>query len=475
MNQTNVDSSAGVVQGFQLRQRPPNKGEDMSYGSRVRRDIERWVEAGWIEPQHKDPILSDLASRSHAWSASGALSILGAILLAMSAISFVAANWDAMPKLLAFACLIAAIWAAFLSAGRALDKGASVAGQSLALLGALLFGAVIALTAQTFNMESFRNTAILIWSIGALAVAWAIPSRPALILATILGAWWVYAEIINPAAPDIMWSYLAVWALMMFTASRLESKVAANLLGLALLLWISNGLWRAYDAIDGGQQVDEVILLHPLLYGALASIAAQLRNRGWPGLGVISAWLAFAAIIGGVVIQWPLGPLQEELRNPNRDIPDFVVSQSYWAIGAGCVLVVTLTSFLRSGSLISRAGISAGLALAALAVYAMIFLGNVQDPGVFLGLRLIIGSLFYILCIALILIGSRDGFRATGTMGILGFIVQTFYVYWETFEGLLTASAFFFGAGVLLFAISFGLLRWRNRLLPSAKTEGDAK
>ncbi|WP_300529334.1 DUF2157 domain-containing protein [Maricaulis sp.] len=441
----------------------------MSYQSRIRKDLDRWIKAGWVEARYKDDILGDIATSGHAWNAAGALSILGAVLLAMSAISFVAANWDAMPKLLAFIFLVAAIWAALLGAGRAFDRDAPTLGHALALLGALLFGAAIALTAQTFNMSSFRNTAVLIWSFGALATAVIIPSRPVLIVATVLGALWVWLEILNPAAPNIMWSYLVVWTLMMAAAARLQSRVSANLLGLALLFWISNAIWRelgAFTAFDV-----EIIALHPLLYGALALLAAQWRNRGVPGFGVISAWLGLAAVIGGAIVQWPLGNIENEVRLYGMDEDELAISPAYWLAGGPAVLAVAVLSFLQPGTPQRRMAMSASLTAAALAALILPLIGHITSPETIFAARLLIGAAFYALCVALILIGSRDGFRATGTMGIIGFAMQTFYVYWETFEGLLTASVFFLGAGLLLFGLSFALMRWRSTLLPSSKED----
>ena len=441
----------------------------MSYQSRIRKDLDRWIQAGWVDSRHKNDILGDVAASGRAWSAAGALSILGAVLLAMSAISFVAANWDAMPKLLAFAFLIAAIWAALLGAGKAFDRGAATLGHALALLGALLFGAAIALTAQTFNMSSFRNTAVLIWAFGALATAVIIPSRPVLILATVLSAFWVTLDIFNPAAPSIMWSYLAVWALMMAAAARLQSRVSANLLGLALLFWISNAIWRElgqFTAFDV-----EIIALHPLVYGTLALAAAQGRNRAVPGLGVVAAWLGLAAVIGGAVVQWPLGHIENEVREHGMDDDELYVSLAYWLAGGIAVLAVAILSFLQSGPLTRRLWISASLTAAALAAFGLPLIGHITSPEAIFLVRLLVGAAYYALCVALILIGSSEGFRATGTMGIIGFAMQTFYVYWETFEGLLTASVFFLGAGLLLFGLSFALMRWRSRLLPAGKGE----
>jgi uncharacterized membrane protein len=439
----------------------------MSYQSRIRKDLERWIEAGWVDAGQRDAILGDVASSGRAWNAAGALSILGAVLLAMSAISFVAANWDAMPKLLAFVFLIGAIWGALLGAGKAFDRNAPTLGHALALLGALLFGAAIALTAQTFNMSSFRNTAVLIWAFGALATAMIIPSRPVLILATVLSAFWVTLEIFNPAAPEIMWSYLAVWSLMMVAAARLGSRVSANLLGLALLFWISNAIWRELGQFTPFDV--EIISLHPLIYGALALLAAQGRNRGIAGLGVVSAWLGLAAVIGGAVLQWPLGGIQTEVREYGMDADELYVSGAYWLSGGIAVAAIAALSFLQTGALSRRVLTSASLTAAALAAFVIPLIGHITAPEMIFVVRLLIGAIYYALCVALILIGSRDGFRATGTMGIIGFALQTFYVYWETFEGLLTASAFFLGAGLLLFGLSFALMRWRSRLLPAGK------
>ncbi len=467
VNQSNVDRAFGLVHSLPGARRQPLE-EEMNYSSRVKADLERWIDSGWVDSSYRELIHQDLTSRSRRWSAAGALSILGAILLAMSAISFVAANWDAMPKLLVFSFLIAAIWLSMLGAGRALDKGANTIGHALALLGALLFGAAIALTAQTFNMASFRNTAVLIWSLAALATAWAIPSRPNLILATLLSALWVGLEIANPAAPDIMWSYIGVWMLMMLSASRLQSLTAANLLALALLLWISNAIWR--DVSLSGASELELAVLHPLIYGAIALAAARLRNLEWRGFGVIAAWLGIAAIIGGAVLQWPLGPLQDSLAlDTVADEPAFTVSIHYLVAGGLALITIIAMSFMRSGALAHQFALSAGLALAGFAAFALPFVGYLEHAGTLFILRLLVGAAFYILCVSLILMGSQEGYRATGTMGVIGFVIQTFYVYWETFEGLLTASLFFLGAGLLLFGLSFVLLRWRHRLLPPSE------
>lgn len=96
----------------------------MSYKTRLGRDLDHWIGQGWVDATHRDDILADAARRSTSWSTTGALAILGAALLAMSALTFVAANWDAMPRLIRFGLLVSALLVSMLAAGRALDRGA---------------------------------------------------------------------------------------------------------------------------------------------------------------------------------------------------------------------------------------------------------------------------------------------------------------------------------------------------------------
>ena len=112
----------------------------MSYLNRLRLDLDRWIEAGWVGADHREAILSDVSQRSGQWSAASALAILGAILLGAAALSFVAANWADLPRILRILIILSALWAAHLGAGHALDNGQPTLGHALALLAAALFG-----------------------------------------------------------------------------------------------------------------------------------------------------------------------------------------------------------------------------------------------------------------------------------------------------------------------------------------------
>lgn len=468
VNQTNVDTPFPLVQSEFATDVIMGWGDAMSYQSRLRRDLDRWQSEGWVSADGKSAILDDIASQPGGWTPVGALAILGSVLIALSAISFVGANWDAIPKLVVFLLLLAVLWISLLGAGRAFDRGAPVLGHALALLGAALFGITIMLTAQTFNLSAFRNTAVLIWSFAALGTAIAVSSRPVMILATVLSAMWVWLEIVSPAAPNIMWSYALVWTLMLAAASRLQSSVSVNLLGIALIPWLINALGRSLD--EAGYLDHQMAALTILSFGLLASAFALLRQRQVPTTGVIAAWCATTAVLGGALIQWPLGEYEAFARELGRatDVDGLPNLAIYILLSA--LLVVTITALGWVAAAAQRMRVAAGIGVAAVTAAVFPFIVYVDDPTVFLAVRILIGSAYYLFCVSLILIGTRAHARATGTLGITGFILHTGYVYWETFSGLLTTSLFFLTGGLVLFGLSWALLKWRKRL-PAAEEE----
>ena len=439
----------------------------MHYKSRLARDLDRWIERGWVDAGHRETILGDVPEPAQRWSVMGALAILGAILLAMSALSFVAANWDAMPRLTRFTVILSALWLAMAGAGRVLDKGAAVTGHALALLGVALFGAAILLTAQTFNMSAFRNTAVLIWCLSGLATAFAIPSRPVLILATLLGALWAGLEIFNPFVDSVTWSYLPVWLVTGSLAVRLRSRVSVHLLALSLALWIGHAfLW-----LDLHRDIPEIAqhASATLVFGALALTGALARDRGVTGGGILAVWMTLIAVALALLLQARFD------HTPDMPVDMPVFGTTYLTIGLGALAVIGLVLAARYIAGLQRLVSLAGLAGMGIAIFATPFLVAVAGrDGIWLP-QLTYGALFYAGTIALILQGRRTNARATGTLGIVAFIGQTLYVYSETFGGLLDTALFFLIGGLILFAMSYGMWRWkqRNDTASAAPARGD--
>ena len=83
-------------------------------------------------------------------------------------------------------------------------------------------------------------------------------------------------------------------------------------------------------------------------------------------------------------------------------------------------------------------------------------------PDLMIWVRILIGAVFYALCAAMIVQGTRPDQGIVGGLGIAGFVLQTLYVYAETFSGLLDTALFFLVGGAILFVISLALLRLRR-------------
>ena len=422
----------------------------MSYRKRLERDLDRWIGKGLVPSGSRTAILSDIAPAGARWSASGAAAILGAVLLAFAAISFVAANWADLPRLARMAIIAGALWASFAGSALAFARNAPAIGHALALLGAALFGAAIALVAQTFNMSAFRNTGVFIWAVGALVAALAVPSRPVLILAALLGAFWAGLESANTLAPGIAWSYVPLWLATLVAAHRLGSTITMNVLAAGAVVW---GAWVAATFAPGSLGDSERAAVFCLGAAAAAMLAAAFRDRDTQGAGAMATWFAAAALFAGSLLQ------SDELGG------DSGAHFGLYAMIAGAPLAVFLLAALwrtLNGAL--AAGPAAGLALAGLAAFAAPpAFAALEGPSVF-ALEIAAGSSVFAAAAALVLVGARPGAGTAGALGIVLFVGQTLYVYARLFGDLLNTAAFFLMGGLVLLGVSLLVGRTARRL-----------
>jgi len=431
----------------------------MSYGQRLTRDLDRWIATGLVDPANREAILGSIGPAVRGATALGALTVLGAVLLGLSALSFVGANWEAIPPLARFGILLASLWASLLGSGAAFTHKAPRLGHALALLGLALFGAAILLTAQTFNMTSFRNTAVLIWALAGSVLAWQLGSRPVLILAAGLGALWAGLEAANPFVHGSIWLYLPLAAATTALAVRLRSNVSIHLVALALVGWVSHVLFLWADA----HAVNHLAIWASatLVFGALAIVAASLNDRDIRGAGIIAGWMTVVTLITAFLVQMPLDEGFSSDTSPVGAAYPLLAAPALGAI-IGLVIWRRRAGILRNWD---AAGlVTAGLAIAALPQIA----AGIETS---LLLRMAVGGALYAAFTALILIGERKNSTIVRVCGVSGFVLQTLYVYARTFEGLLDTALFFLVGGLVLFAASFAL--WQIRKRSRAELTGD--
>lgn len=96
---------------------------------------------------------------------------IGALLVGLGILSFIASNWDAMSKLVKF-IIIVALYAGVNAAGYVTMERYPKTGRSLIYLGVLTYGAGIFLVGQMFNLGGNFSNAFLLWGAGVLPLAW---------------------------------------------------------------------------------------------------------------------------------------------------------------------------------------------------------------------------------------------------------------------------------------------------------------
>ena len=84
----------------------------LGYTAQLRRDLARWRERGWINSEQEERMAADAAANS-GFSAGAVLAILGAVLLCLAILTFVAANWEALPRLVRLSVLFGALWLSY--------------------------------------------------------------------------------------------------------------------------------------------------------------------------------------------------------------------------------------------------------------------------------------------------------------------------------------------------------------------------
>ena len=81
-----------------------------NYRTRVERDLVRWREQGWVTPVGESSIRQDLAKDKRTLGLANSLSTLSAVLIGFAVMSFVGANWDAIPRIVRLGMLLGALW-----------------------------------------------------------------------------------------------------------------------------------------------------------------------------------------------------------------------------------------------------------------------------------------------------------------------------------------------------------------------------
>ncbi|RXT48313.1 DUF2157 domain-containing protein [Bradyrhizobium betae] len=419
---------------------------DKAYRQRLEADLAQWEADGVIAPAAALSIRSALPPLSPGINIAVVVGIVGGLLIAAAFLAFVAAHWTEIARLLRFAILLAGmIVAAGLGAWFA-ASGRAVLADLCASIGAIIFGAGIALVGQMYHLGDDFAGGMLLWSIGAFAAALLTGSRGALAVGLVAACVWTCMRSYD--APDVLHlPFVAVWLIAAALAFAWNSRVAAHLVAIAVLpWWIATSLRFDFDGLQ-----PSFVLANgaALLFGAGLAVAAAPSPRALRLGSVLSIYGAFAL---AVVAFLEVTTVDDLIRFRTSTGP----AQPLWAILCGAAGVILA---LASAGITKRTGeILAACAIGLVLLAAPIWPASAAGEPWFAYAALLCAML------CLVVSGMLDDVRpriVAGWLGIAGVIAG---ITWAVKGSLLRRSAFLAAAGIIAVAFATAL----NRMLPRA-------
>ncbi|MCV9997124.1 DUF2157 domain-containing protein [Pararhizobium sp. YC-54] len=232
------------------------------YRGRIEKDFNIWVSKGMLDAKAASMMLAEYDARETVFSAGRVLLVLAAVLLSAAILLLVAANWEAIPRVLRVTGIVGLIWAFYLAAAFCLGRSFRGLGAALLVLATMTFGGAIALVGQMYHLSGDAADALLVWFAASCVAAVAFRSAALSVLCGFL-AWAVFGQLVveNDASFEgngyvylIPLLIVIVIALVRYTNAGIARHLA-YLLALAWLGWFYIELpevWFAFLLFGAG-------------------------------------------------------------------------------------------------------------------------------------------------------------------------------------------------------------------------------
>ncbi|MCA1431164.1 DUF2157 domain-containing protein [Bradyrhizobium sp. NBAIM16] len=419
---------------------------DKTYRRRLEADLARWEADGVIAPAAAVAIRNALPPLPAGINIAMVVGIVGGLLIAAAFLAFVAAHWTEIARLARFAILLAGMTVAGGLGAWFAAREHTILADLCASIGAIIFGAGIALVGQMYHLGEDFAGGMLLWSIGAFAAALLTGSRGALAVGLVAASIWTCMRITD--ASDVLHlPYVSVWLIAAALAFAWNSRVAAHLVALALLpWWIATSLRFEFE----GTQPSFVLASGAaLLFGAGLAIAAAPSPRALRLGSVLSIYGAFSLAIAAFLEVTTVDDLV-------RFREGSIAGQPLWAIACGNAGVILA---LASAAITRRAG-----ELLAAGAIGLVLLAAPVWPASMAGESWLAYAALLSAMLCLVVSGMLDDVRPRIVAGWLGMAGVIAGITWAVKGSLLRRSAFLAVAGVAAVAFATAL----NRMLPRA-------
>ncbi len=421
------------------------------YLRQLKRDLDHWIAEDLIDSDTAQAMWDEAGHSGQKHSLSASFAILGVILLGFAAMSFVAANFWGISKLIQLSLLFGTMGLSYAIGWWCLHTDRIWAGHAAILLGVALFGVNIMLIAQIYHISAHYPDGVLAWALGALLTAILIPSRPALAAAFVLACIWTGIETLEFDA-TFHWPFMAFWITAFITAQALAWRPGFHLSMLSFVYWLTINTGNIADLFDW--EIGEIASLYAVLWLGLwakGMVIGALRYAHADSLKRYGTALFYGAFfILLFAAPQDMGELDTTWRWTMMALTSITLILGLAAWGAKSLNRSDMIGFLG--------------ALAAIIVFPFLITYSDTDQNYIVLISWFYRGIFLAVTAWFLSHGIRQGDRFIINLSFIAFGAEILLIYMDTFDTLLNQSVFFAFGGILLIAVSLGLERLRRRL-----------
>jgi uncharacterized membrane protein len=423
---------------------------ERAYRKRLDADLARWHADGTISPATHAAIRASLAPLPAGITIASVVAIVGGLLIAAAFLAFVAANWSGIARPMRFAILLAGIAVSYGLGALFARTERPVLADLAAAVGAIIFGAAIALTGQMYHLDGDFAAALLLWAGGALAAAALTGSRGALAVALTVGVIWSTMRVEEAGSfPHL--AFILFWLIGAALALAWNAPVARHLVALSVVAWWIVTVIASADVRSAANGTATIVAGLVLLFGTGHAMTAFGR-AATQSLGLTLSTYAGFALAGVLAL---MTVVAREFGTGSYALVD-------WVYACG-VLGVVLSSAVAA---MTRRAAAALVALAlALGVVASLTLPG-ADRGIVGSSPWLLYGLVLVAMLSLVISGMLDELRPRVAAGWIGLAATIAAITWTVPGGLLDRAIFLALAGGV--AVVLALLL--GRLLPKEHT-----
>lgn len=418
------------------------------YRAQLARDLDDWVAEGLVPPQNRAAILAHV-DRDQRFGLSAILGLLGAALIVAAVLSFIAANWQGLDKLPRLAVLLGSLWTAIGLAAWTRLRRLDAATEALLLVATGIFGASIWFVGQTYHLSGGVEDGLMLWTLGALALAWLASSPTVMTAAFLLAMAWIVAGWI--AGDDThLWLFPPACAAALAVILRAGWHVPLQGATLAIVVWFIAVTVRLGD-LAGLSETASFAALAMLSLTAWSALHLNGAQYDWT-VRSLRFWAMVTAVLATLVVSWA----------------DFATDAGNWLPAGGALLALAVAANLAAAYARRLAPVDA-LACASL-VLLLFVLPLIGGPGSRDTIEVPALTVMGAELVWAVSLGLRRGDRPAVNLGFIGFGLWTVYLYSVVFDDFLQGALFFAVGGVLLIALAIALDRIRRAMLARSGT-----